>query len=393
MAHMIATTARNTAAMAFVGQTPWHGLGQRLTAGAPLTVWTKEAGFDWEALSAVPMFTRADGVTVPYGDKQVIYRSDTGAPLSVMGKGYKIVQPRECIDFFQSLISGHGMQLETAGILDGGRRMWALAKNGHGGEIVKGDTVHQYLMLATSLDGTTPTTATFCATRVVCANTIAIALREAAKNIGKDREAGKGRGKKSAVRVSHRSIFSADDVKEQMGIADDAWRQFSTDCAMLAEKGCSMDQARDILRGVFGQPLQRVKAAQAPAAPAAQPVAAAPAPAALAAAGDTLAALLNMPHVPKVDPDREARETLAGLLAGGDAREQKSVARCLELFAGAGRGADHEGVKGTMWGLLNAVTEHVDHEQGRTTDTRLQSAWFGRGAQFKQSAYDAMLTA
>ncbi len=387
MAHMIANTARGTAAMAFVGAKPWHGLGQELTAGAPVEVWTREAGFDWEALAAVPMFTRADGITVPYGDKQVIYRSDTGAPLSVMGKGYKIVQPREVLGFFESLIAGHGMHLETAGILDGGRRMWALAKNGHGGDIVPGDTVHQYLMLATSLDGTTPTTATFCATRVVCANTIAIALREAANNIGKDK-AGKA-ARKSAVRVSHRTIFDADDVKRQMGLADDAWRQFATDCAMLADKGVNMDQARDILREIFGQPLVSKRAAVALPAPVAAP-AAAPA-AALAAAGD-LAALLNAPHVPKQDAESEARETLAALLAGGDAREQKSVARCLELFAGAGRGADHDGVKGTAWGLLNAVTEHIDHEQGRTTDTRLQSAWFGRGAQFKQAAYDALLS-
>ena len=93
MAHLIAKTANGRDAMAFVGETPWHGLGQRLTRGATLEQWRTEAGLDWQAQTAPVEFVRSDGSRVTMGGKQVLYRSDTGAALSVMGDGYQIVQP------------------------------------------------------------------------------------------------------------------------------------------------------------------------------------------------------------------------------------------------------------------------------------------------------------
>ncbi len=376
MAHEL-TAINGKTSMAYVGALPWHGLGQQLTAGAPLEIWTKEAGFDWQALAATPTFTRADGTTGKLSDKQVIYRSDTGAALSVMGGKYKIVQPREVLGFFDSLIAGGDFELETAGVLFGGAKMWALAKNGHGGEVVAGDVVKQYLMLCTSLDGTTPTTAKFTNVRVVCNNTVRAAMRSNGQT----------------VRVSHRTEFDADDVKRTMGLAGDVWADFLRNSQMLADKGCTLEQARDILRGIFGQPVSSRRADVVDVG-SVNVIAPAPIPATLDA-GATLSALLNRPHIVKVaeSTDTEGRDELASILAKGDKKEQKSVARALALFNGAGRGSDHPGVKGTMWGLLNAVTEHVDHELGRTPDARLDSAWFGRGDAFKESTLQALLTA
>jgi len=376
MAHEIANIGGKNS-MAYVGALPWHGLGQQLTAGAPLTVWTKEAGFDWQALAATPYYTRADGTQGKLSDKQVIYRSDTGAHLSVMGGKYKIVQPREVLGFFESLIEGGDFQLETAGVLFGGAKMWALAKNGHGGEVVAGDVVKQYLMLCTSLDGTTPTTAKYTNVRVVCNNTVRAAMRSAGQT----------------VKVSHRTEFDADDVKRTMGLAADTWADFLRNSQILANKGCTLEQGRDILRGIFGQPVSSRKSSEIDLG-AVSPLVHAPIPATLDA-GATLSALLNRPHVVKISEstDTEGRDELSRILAGGDKKEQKSVARALALFNGAGRGADHPGVKGTMWGLLNAVTEHVDHELGRTPDARLDSAWFGRGDAFKESTLSALLAA
>lgn len=53
-------------------------------------------------------------------------------------------------------------------------------------------------------------------------------------------------------------------------------------------------------------------------------------------------------------------------------------------------GANAEGSAGTRWGLFNAVTEHVDHEMGRSADTRLDSAWFGRGHEFKSQVLELL---
>jgi hypothetical protein len=71
---------------------------------------------------------------------------------------------------------------------------------------------------------------------------------------------------------------------------------------------------------------------------------------------------------------------------------ERSMSKTLELFEGRGRGADLDSAKGTAFGLLNAVTEFVDHERkARNTDNRLDSAWFGQGANIKQKALEQAL--
>lgn len=337
------------AAMAFTGQTPWHRDGTRLDDGASLETWAEAAGMKWRALSSPVQYRTATGDMGTYGDKQVIYRSDTGAPLSVMGDGYKIVQPLECLEFFRDLIHAQGFKMHTAGVLNGGRKFWALATTPNGGEIVKGDAVRQFLTICTSVDGTAATTVDFTNVRIVCANTFAAHRSE-------KRSAG-------AVKVFHSAEFDAAAAKRQLGIAGDTWASFQTAAQKMADTGCSVQQARDILREIFGAPKvgQSVSIAQPPAM------------------ASDFAAFMAKATTPIADVIKT------------EAREQKSVARCLELFAGAGRGADHKGVKGTRWGLFNAITEHVDHEQGRAA-TRLQAAWFGRGAAFKDEAFE-LLTA
>jgi hypothetical protein len=75
-----------------------------------------------------------------------------------------------------------------------------------------------------------------------------------------------------------------------------------------------------------------------------------------------------------------------------EAKDPTTVTRILDLFNGEGRGANLSTAKGTAWGLLNAVTEYVDHGMGRTGDTRLDAAWFGKGAAIKQQALELITT-
>lgn len=365
-------------AMAYVGEVPWHRDGQELTLGATIEEWSVQSGLNWRALMAPVGFQRADGGFGSFEDKAVIYRSDTGEPLSVMGRGYKPVHPIDCLEFFRDMVTDQGWHLHTAGLLRNGRKIWAMASPRQDATqcVVKHDAVRPHLLLTTSLDGTAPTQAGLTATRVVCANTLGIAL-----NHGLTRVDGTAAPK---TRVSHRSHFDAAAVKAEIGVSLGAFGAFMKDAHELAEKPIELEQAREILRELFGQPVAAKRGIVVDvqgrmiesAAPAAD----------VAGAGD-FASLLARPA--KIDA-YDARADIARMLAKGDAREQKSVARCLALFAGEGMGADADGVKGTAWGLLNAVTQHVDHEQGRT-DTRLESAWFGRGADFKNAAFDALV--
>ena len=70
--------------------------------------------------------------------------------------------------------------------------------------------------------------------------------------------------------------------------------------------------------------------------------------------------------------------------------ESRAYRRILELFNGKAIGSDIPGVTGTRWGMLNAVTELVDHERGRSDNTRIESAWFGTGAALKNRALELL---
>jgi phage/plasmid-like protein (TIGR03299 family) len=72
-------------------------------------------------------------------------------------------------------------------------------------------------------------------------------------------------------------------------------------------------------------------------------------------------------------------------------KESRGFKRVLELFDGAGIGASDQGVYGTRWGLLNAVTQYIDHERGHNVDTRMNNAWFGNGNRLKSEAESLLL--
>ena len=324
MAHMIDTTT-GTAAIAYAGKTPWHGLGQALTEGASIETWTREAGLNYTVLES-PVLFRTAAATEPeaFKGRKVLHRSDTGAPLAVVSDGYHVVQPAEIMGFFSELVALGGFQLETAGALSFGRRVWALASVGEAAPVIDGDMVKPYLLLGTSYDGTMATVAKFTAIRVVCNNTITAA-------VGSEADTDKGY-LKSAIRVLHSERFDADAVRLQLGIVANQFERFLVQSRQLA-----------------GVPMTTTEA-------------------------DSFVAELLKPYH-------------QGKTAVADSRAFK---RIIQLFEGAAIGSDIDGVTGTRWGMLNAVTELVDHERGRSDNTRLESAWFGTGNALKNRAVELL---
>jgi len=309
--------------MAFVGSTPWHGLGNRLPPKQPLEVWAVKAGMDW-SIRETPVCYRTNGIDQDHGmltfeDQKVLYRSDNGAALSVVGDRYNVVQPRDVLEFYRDLTASFGYELETAGVLKGGRKLWALARTGQDAMLKNQDAVLSYLLLATSCDGTLATMAMPTTVRVVCNNTLQIALR----------------GATNAVKVPHSTTFDPMAVKHQLGLATSSWAAFLYRIQTMAAR--------------------RVKSHEASA---------------------------FFERVCKLaDPAPASSQTNA-----------RAMKRMQELFDGQGRGAELSTAKSTAWGLLNAVTEYVDHERrARSREYRLDSAWFGQGAALKQRGFDAAL--
>lgn len=209
--------------MAFVGDRKeiWHGLGNELTYGESIETWTREAGLEFDVLKAPVSFLDEAGVPHRMGGRNVLFRNDTKAPLGIASDGYRVVQPKDVMEFFRDLTEEGGFQLDTAGSLHGGKRVWALAKMNEGTDIIGTDRVLPYLLLATSFDGGLATTAQFTAVRVVCQNTLSIALTSGAAA--------------KRVSVAHHSTFDALDVKKRLGLARSAWDEFVASARKMAQ--------------------------------------------------------------------------------------------------------------------------------------------------------------
>ena len=141
--------------MAYVGDRPWHGLGNKLAAGQSIEQWRKDAGMDWEIKeSAVSFVCGKDGIGSlhEYPEQKVLFRSDTKRPLAVVSKRFQVVQPEEILEFYRGLTEDAGFELETAGVLREGRKFWALARTGNEFKVGNNDVVKQYVLLASSCD-------------------------------------------------------------------------------------------------------------------------------------------------------------------------------------------------------------------------------------------------
>ncbi|MEG2569295.1 MAG: DUF932 domain-containing protein, partial [Acinetobacter sp.] len=213
--------------MAYVGETPWHGLGNVLSPNQPIEVWAQQAGMDWQIessnVSYVAENQHKQRIIMPHDEQRVLYRSDTHAALSVVSQRYQEVQPREILEFYRDLTEQSGFELETAGVLKGGKKFWALAKTGQSTALKGKDVSNGYILLATACDGTLATTAQFTSIRVVCNNTLAIALK------GQNSSAG-------VVKVPHSTKFDAEKVKQQLGISVRAWDEHMYEMKQLSQR-------------------------------------------------------------------------------------------------------------------------------------------------------------
>lgn len=315
MAHALAFIG-DKASMAYRGQTPWHGLGQVMEENMTLDQWRVAAGLDWEAKKQKVGFFE-NGI-FQQGDSNILYRSDTLKELGVVSDDYKVLQPKAVLEFYRDLVADHGFELETAGALHDGKRIWALARTGKDFRVAGTDLVEGYCLLATSFDKSLATRVQFTSVRVVCQNTLNMAYSSG----------------KNFVSVPHSAIFDERQVKLDLGIYQESAARFEEQVNMLANAPVDKETAVRFIMELMA---------------------------------------------PEADKD------------GISTRKLNQVNDIVGLFNGRGMGSDLRSANGTMWGLVNAVTEYVDHHAGRSQGTRLNSAWFGQGAELKGSAFEKAL--
>lgn len=166
----------NVETMFYVRETPWHGLGTKVNEAPDSRTALTAAGLDWEVLQE-PIHM-ADGK--PIGGYKVNVRNTDRRVLGVVSDRYKIVQNREAFAFTDALL-GEGVRYETAGSLQEGKKVWLLAKLPHE-YIISGDRISPYLVFFNSHDGSGAIKAALTPIRVVCQNTLNLALSSAKRS-------------------------------------------------------------------------------------------------------------------------------------------------------------------------------------------------------------------
>ncbi len=336
MSHELDFT-RGQAAIAFRGETPWHGLGFQILPEDSVDDIRIKAGLDYDVIKTPVRYEQPTTDVafngMPAGPRVhesstsfVLYRSDTGTDLSIVSNRYQIVQPRQIVEFYRDLVEQYGFELEVVGALAGGRKVWALANTKSAFQLRDKDEVRGYLLLATSYDGTMATQARFTSVRVVCNNTLSLASAAG----------------RADVTVPHSTTFDADKVKLDLQVGK-PWEDFQQQAQAMQNRLVSRDETVKLfLQAYYGLgTTEEIKAFQAD------------------------------------ETKAKAGEKLMGRLTTA-------------LFESPG--AQLASARGTLWGALNAVTRDVDFSlPSRSSDTRLSKAWFGAGESIKQRAFDAAL--
>src|SRR6056300_633841 len=227
MSHMVET-------MAYAGQVPWHGLGEKVSNDLTPKQMMKKAQVDWEVLE-VESFIEFNGKKTATGDKSLV-RSTDGKVLTNVGPDWKPVQNEQAFEFFSEYVFAGDMEMHTAGSLKGGQVVWALAKVKESFEIFDGDQVDSYLLFSNPHQYGKSIDVRFTPIRVVCNNTLSLSL---------------GMQADRSVKIGHRVEFNPSEVKEALGIATEKLATYREMAEYLGSKRFSMDKLIEYYNTVY----------------------------------------------------------------------------------------------------------------------------------------------
>lgn len=166
----------NVETMFYTRQKPWHGLGIRVEEAPDSKEALFLAGLDWRVIQK-PIWTETGQKICGF---KANVRDRDNQILGVVTDRYRVVQNEEAFAFTDELL-GEGVTYETAGSLQAGRRTWILARLPQR-YIISGDEIIPYLVFMNSHDGTGAVKAAMTPIRVVCQNTLNLALTSAKRS-------------------------------------------------------------------------------------------------------------------------------------------------------------------------------------------------------------------
>lgn len=242
MAHELTIRADGTVEAMYADAAAWHGLGTVVegakTSEEAIAIahldWTVETGQLWGGPS------RDQLVQAP--DLRTIYRGDTGAILGTASKLYQPFQNAEAFAFLDSLLEDGTMVYESAGSLRGGKQIWALGRLAEGMQ-VGGEEYGQYMLVTAGHDGKTGIKVLPTTVRVVCANTLSVAL-------------GLGEKERRIYSISHLPGIDArlQAARDALEITTAVTRAQRERLEALLTVKLTAGEVEDVVHAIFGQP-------------------------------------------------------------------------------------------------------------------------------------------
>lgn len=335
MAHAI-ETKNGKASMMYVGEVPWHGLGQKLDNPPTAAEAIKAAGLDW-SVTVHPMeaWIEVDGqeVCLPAQNRMVVRDSDHKR-LSEVGPRWVPLQNSDAFEWFDPFIKSGECSFETAGSLFEGERIWVLAKLNRDPMVIAGnDTVNKYLMLSNNHSDKRSARVSLSPIRTVCANTLAATFKN---------KSTKFLGVKHTAKIKD----NLNAVREIINTANADFEATAEQYRALTKLQVDQDLLKKYIKLVFKEEEKDEAAVE------------------------------------------QAEEKRKYTVKEDDARLIEN--KIIPLFEG-GKGAQLPGVRGTMWAAFNSVTEYLNWHTGRTMDARLDSLWFGQNSSINRRALDVAL--
>lgn len=338
--------------MAYVAKNgaPWHKLGTGVSDDMTPEEIGKEAQLNW--LLEKGNIYNDRGEVIPH--RYELRRSTDKRPFDIVTDLYKPLQPHRALEFFKKFVEAGRMKMETAGSLEGGRRIFVTAKLNEGFTLKGGDRVEGYLFLTSPNFAGECAMAKFTGVRIVCWNTHRLALAD----------------KGAAVKINHLNEFDEKAQKkaqEALGMAIEATHAFGEQAKELSNVKANDQQVlRYIHQLTGGKVLEAIVEGGDAHAKTGKSV---------------LDAVLG-----EADFAHQARDVRPEDLG----RVGKSI---LEAITNS-PGSDLASAKGTWWGAFNGVTyvaDNVSTLKSQSLDQRYSSAWFGDKAALKNKAFDLAL--
>ena len=218
----------NVESMFSVREVPWHGLGTIIQEAPDSESALKLAGLDW-SVKQVPVLYEGQET-----GHQFNVRESDNRVLGVVGSRYKPVQNEEAFAFTDELVGGD-VRYETAGSLANGKRVWMLAKMPD--TRVLDDVVEPYLCLTNGHDGFSSLKVCMTPVRVVCQNTLNMAL--------------KGAKRTWAVRHSGNINAKMEEAQQTLGLAQDYMKKFEEEAEELYSIKVSPAQFKKLSNTLF----------------------------------------------------------------------------------------------------------------------------------------------